>query len=110
MTDDKKTGKARTQPETRDEEWSDERLASFLSLQPPASLPADYNILLKAYRGMTAELFARFVAIYVAAGHDINVKLDDGSTFLDHVLQHRKSTEYAQALKDAGAKASSAEG
>lgn len=103
MTEEKKAGAARTQPEVRDEEWSDARLAAFLDLQPPESLPADYNILLKAYRGMTAPLFARFIQLYVAAGHDLNAKLDDGSTFLDLLSGHRKATEYAEALKAAGA-------
>ena len=28
-------------------------------------MPTDYNILLKAYRGMTVELFTRFIAIFV---------------------------------------------
>lgn len=103
MSEEKKAGAARTQPEVRDEEWSDARLATFLQLQPPASLPQDYNILLKAYRGMTAQLFKRFIAIYLAAGKDINVTLEDGSTFLDHVSRHRKSADYAAALKAAGA-------
>jgi len=106
--EEKKTGAARTQPEVRDEEWSDARLSAFLSLEPPASLPADYNILLKAYRGMTAPLFARFIKLYVAAGRDINVKLEDGTTFLDLVSQHRKSVDYAEALKAAGASGKSA--
>ena len=103
MTEEKKSGAARTQPAVRNEEWSDELLAAFLELQPPESLPADYNILMKAYRGMTAPLFARFVKLYVAAGHDINVKLDDGSSFLDLLSGHRKATEYAEALRAAGA-------
>jgi hypothetical protein len=42
----------------------------------------------------------------VEAGHDINVKLEDGSTFLDIVSKHRKSTEYAEVLKKHGAQAS----
>lgn len=104
MREDKKRGKDRTQQATRNEEWSDERLRMFLSLEAPASLPRDYNILLKAYRGMTAELFARFIPLYVEAGHDINVTLDDGSTLLDLVMQHRKSTAYAEALVASGAK------
>ena len=103
MKEEKKSGKDRTQPAPRGEEWSDERLMSFLDFEPPESLPADYNILLKAYRGMTDELFARFVPLFVEAGHDINASLEDGSTFLDLVLQHRKSTAYAEALKNAGA-------
>lgn len=103
MSEEKKVGAARTQAEVRDEEWSDARLGAFLDLLPPASLPADYNILLKAYRGMTAPLYARFIKLYVAAGHDLNVKLEDGSSFLDLVAKHRKSAEYAAILAASGA-------
>lgn len=103
MSEEKKAGAARTQPEVRDEEWEDSRLAAFLELEPPSGLPADYNVLLKAYRGMTADLFRRFIAIYVASGRDINVALPNGSTFLDLVSQHRKSGAYAKVLSDAGA-------
>ena len=102
MKEEKKTGKDRTQPATRDEEWSDERLSDFLSVEPPASLPRDYNILQRAYRGMTADLFERFVALFVAAGHDINVSLPNGTTFLDQVLTHRKSAAYADIIAKAG--------
>lgn len=103
MTDDKKRGAARTQREVRDEDWSDERLKAFLDLEPPEGMPADYNVLLKAYRGMTPELFARFVPLFVEAGRDLNVTLEDGSGFLDLVTRHRRSVEYAAILEDAGA-------
>ncbi|MBT8146854.1 MAG: PA4642 family protein [Gammaproteobacteria bacterium] len=108
MKEEKKTGAARTQPATRNEEWSDERLKTFLELEPPAGMPADYAILLKAYRGMTADLFARFVPFFVEAGRDVNAALDDGSTILDHISQHRRSGEYVATLEQAGAKASRA--
>ena len=104
MKEGKKRGAERTQIATRNEEWSDERLKGYLELLPPAGMPRDYAILLKAYRGMTAELFARFIPFFIEAGNDINAKLSDGSTFLDHVSEHRKSTEYAAVLKHAGAK------
>jgi len=103
MKEVKKTGKDRTQQATRNEEWSDERLKACLNVLPPESVPADYNILLRAYRGMTAELFGRFIPIYVEAGHDINVCLEDSTTFLDHVSRHRNSAEYAEILKNSGA-------
>lgn len=104
MKEEKKTGAARTQPATRNEEWSDGRVKAFLELEPPAGVPADFAILLKAYRGMTAELFARFVPFFVEAGRDVNAALEDGSTILDHVSQHRRSGEYVAALEQAGAK------
>jgi len=104
MKEEKKTGKDRTQPATRNETWSDERLRAFLKLEPPESLSEDYNILLKAYRGMTADLFARFISFYAEDGRDINASLTDGSTFLDMVSSHRKSAEYADILEQAGAR------
>ncbi len=103
MREGKKTGAARTQIAIRDEQWSDERLQDFLALEPPEGMPVGYNILLKAYRGMTADLFGRFVPFYVESGLDINVSLEDGSTFLDLVSRHRKSAEYASILTAAGA-------
>ncbi len=105
MKEGKKRGAERTQIATRDEEWSDERLKTFLALEPPEHLPADYNILLKAYRGMTADLFSRFLPFFVDDGRDINASLEDGSTFLDLVNQHRRSVDYAAALKENGASA-----
>ena len=103
MKEGKKSGVDRTQIATRNEEWSDERLETFFSLEPSANIPADYNILLKAYRGMTAGLFARFILLYIAKGKNINVKLEDNSTFLDLVSEHRKSTAYVTVLEEAGA-------
>jgi hypothetical protein len=105
MKEEKKSGVERTQKATRDEEWSDERLKAGLDVLPPEGLPHDYNILLRAYRGMTADLFARFIVFYAEAGHDINVSLEDGSTFLDLVSRHRKSSEYGEILMQAGASA-----
>lgn len=101
--EEKKKGAERTQRAVRDEYWTDERVHGFLSIQPPEGVPADYHILLKAYRGMLPDAFERFVPFFTEAGHDINVKLDDGSTFIDHVARHRKSTAYVAILEDAGA-------
>lgn len=100
---EKKKGAERTQRAVRDEFWTDERVHGFLSILPPEGVPADYHILLKAYRGMLPDAFERFVPFFIEAGHDINVQLEDGSNFLDHVSAHRKSAAYATILEDAGA-------
>ena len=105
MSVEKKTGKDRTQPATLNEEWSDERIKAFLNFPAPEGVPQDYHILLKAYRGMLPEQFERFVAFFVEAGHDINVRLANGSTFLDHVNAHKSSGEYRDILVNAGASA-----
>lgn len=103
MKKEKKRGAERTQIATRNEEWSDERLKSFLNLEPPIDRASDYNVLLKAYRGMTEELFTRFIPLFQRAGRDVNCFSSDGSTFLDLVNGHRKSAGYAKILEAAGA-------
>ncbi len=102
-TEEKKTGKDRIQPATRNEEWSDERVRAFLLLEPPEGIPADYHILLKAYRGMLPDTFSRFVRFFVEEGHDVNTRLTDNSTILDHLARHRRAWPYVEALKEAGA-------
>ena len=49
------------------------------------------------------ELFERFIKFYVDAGKDINCTHTDGSTIYDLVSRHRKSRDYAEILKSAGA-------
>ncbi|HLT63079.1 MAG TPA: PA4642 family protein [Pseudohongiella sp.] len=103
MIQEKKTGKDRTQPAKHNEEWSDERVKAFLNFPAPEGVPQDYHVLLKAYRGMLPEQFERFVKFFVEDGRDINVRLANGSTFLDHVSGHARSTEYRDILIEAGA-------
>jgi len=103
MSDDKKTGAERTQPATRNEEWSDERVKAFLNLQPPEGIAPDYHILVKAYRGMLPEHFERFLEFFVQEGRDVNVKLSNGATFLDHLHQHRCAEPYISVMKSHGA-------
>jgi hypothetical protein len=102
-TEEKKSGKDRIQPATRNEEWDDDRIRAFMSLEPAEGVPADYHILLKAYRAMVPEFYARFVPMFVAAGRDVNVRLADGSTILDHLSRHRRAGPYIKALEQSGA-------
>ena len=45
-------------PKVIGEEWSDERVKSFLAIKPyDTAINADFNALLKAYQAMTAEDF-----------------------------------------------------
>ncbi len=104
MIEEKKTGKDRVQPATRNEEWSDERVKAFLELEAPEGTPADYHVLKKAYRSMLPEQFSRLIPFFVEAGRDINVKLDNGQTFLDHLKQHRKAMPYIEVMENHGAK------
>lgn len=92
-------------PKVIGEEWSDERVKSFLAITPYDSrINADFNALIKAYQAMIAEDFERFVGFFVEAGRDLNAVDEHGDTILDVVSRHRRSTVYADILKKAGAK------
>jgi hypothetical protein len=103
MSEEKKSGAERTQPATRNEEWSDDRVKAFLNLQPPEGVAADYHILVKAYRGMLPEHFERFLHFFEQAGLDVNAKIKNGSTFLDHLYQHRCAEPYIALMRSHGA-------
>ncbi|OEY66150.1 PA4642 family protein [Marinobacter sp. X15-166B] len=91
-------------PKVIGEEWSDERVKSFLATTPYDSADnPDYFALVKAYRAMRAEDFERYVGFFVAAGRDLNAVNADGQTILDHISEHARGTAYARALQQAGA-------
>jgi hypothetical protein len=103
MKTEKQSGAARTQLAVVDEWFTDERVKSFLDMQPVAGESPDYHVLLKAYRGMVPEAFARFIGFFVEAGRDLNAPGPGGKTILKLVSEHRHGTEYAAILKNAGA-------
>jgi hypothetical protein len=103
MKTEKQSGSARTQLAVTDEWFTDERVKSFLGMQPPAGVAADYHVLLKAYRGMMPEAFARFVGFFVEAGRNINEPGPGGNTILALVSEHRHGGEYAAILHSNGA-------
>lgn len=96
-------------PKVIGEEWSDERVKSFLAIEPyDKAIDADYNALLKAYQAMRAEDFERFVRFFSESGRDLNAVDDRGETILDLIARHRRSTAYADILRAAGARTTTA--
>ena len=96
-----------SQPKVEEEQWSDERIGNFLTLTPIDQGSADYHVLREAYQHMTAAFFVRFLAMFKQAQRDPNAKSAQGETILDLVSQHRRSGEYATALRAIGAKLAS---
>ncbi|WP_375171358.1 PA4642 family protein [Marinobacter sp.] len=98
-------------PKVIGEEWSDERVKSFLAIEPYDSAKnADFNALLKAYQAMRASDFERFIGFFVEAGRNLNGVNEHGETILDLVSEHRRSVDYAKALEQAGGKRLAAAG
>lgn len=98
-------------PKVIGEEWSDERVRSYLFLSPyDARINPDFHVLITAYQSMRAADFERFLRFFCEAGRDLNALNEDGKTILDRVSEHRRSVDYANALKAAGAKTTAATG
>ena len=93
-----------SQPKVEGEQWSDERIRSFLDLKPADSKDPDYHVLIEAYQYMVPEFFERFIGFFVAAGRNINAVSPDGETILARVGQHSRSQAYVKVLEQAGAK------
>jgi len=85
-----------------DEVWSDERVRDYLSREPYASGDdPDFVLLLYAYRAMRVEDFARFVAFFVAEGHRLDARNEDGETFVDYVARHRHARDFIAVVERA---------
>ncbi len=85
------------------EDWSDARVAEFLSLTPADDCTPDFYVLERAYQSMRDDDFGRFIAMFVAAGRDLNATGPLGLSILDIADQHRNSGEIVDILKNAGA-------
>lgn len=83
--------------------FDDDRIKSFLQVEPPEGVDPDYHALEKAYRSMIPENFASFVRFFQEEGRDINATNPQGNTLLSEVKTHRHGEEYIQPLVDAGA-------
>lgn len=89
---------ALSQPAHFGEAWNDERIASYLTRQPPAGENADFHVLMTAYKHMRAYDFERLLQAFKAAGCDVQAKNSDGRSLLDIVREHPQSEEFVQLL------------
>lgn len=92
-----------SQPKVLDEDWSDDRVRSFLTLQPFDDSPVNFHRLNKAYQAMVLADFSRFVGFFIEQGGDLNEVGADGRNMLDMVSSHGRGEGYANCLRQAGA-------
>lgn len=86
------------------EPMTDEQVAVFMSFRPrEADESVDHYMLTRAYRGLRAHDFARFLEMFQAAGHDVNAVDAEGRTFLQSIVDHAQAEDYVAALEAAGA-------
>ncbi len=83
-----------SQPKVIGEDWSDDRVKGYLELTPYDDTNPDFYVLEKAYRGMVASDFQRFITYFTAAGRDLQAKNADGETIRDIIASHPRSQAY----------------
>lgn len=82
-----------------DEVWTEERVKSFLNLEPAEGIEHDFHVLVSAYRNMRLENFTEFLAFFKQAGRNFQATSPEGETLLDILKQHRKGAPYREALE-----------
>lgn len=83
------------------ERFSDERIKSFMDVEPVPGEDADYLALERAYRGMVAEDFEKFVRFFAEAGRNFDARNSRGETFREVISRHRHAEPYLAALDSA---------
>ena len=82
------------------EGWVDQRIRGFLELRPFGDQSADFHVLLKAYQGMRAADFERFIGFFIDAGRDVNARDDKGRTILEIISNHKHAAGYIKVLEE----------
>lgn len=86
------------------EELDEAKVARFLEMQPIGEENADFHVLVKAYRGLPAEAFDRFLVMFCEQGRDVNATDAEGRSLLTIVQQHQNQPGYVEVLQKHGAK------
>ena len=85
----------------QDEVWTEERIRSFLDLQAPTDVDADYHRLQRAYQSMREEDFAIFIEMFCQAGGNLEARGNSGETLGQEIARHRYAGEFVRILADA---------
>jgi len=82
-----------------DEVWDDARIDSFLDKGAMGDEPAEFSVLLNAYRSMRAEDFGRFLDKFTDRGGNVNARDRRGRTLLETIANHDKAEPFKALLK-----------
>ncbi len=80
------------------EAMTDAQVRHFLVAEPPAGVDRDFHCLERAYRGLRAHDFARFLAFFVAEGRNIDATDPQGRTLKAVLAQHANAEDYIAEL------------
>ncbi|WP_339843787.1 PA4642 family protein [uncultured Halopseudomonas sp.] len=86
------------------EPMTDEQIAAFLTARPYAGESVEQHMLTRAYRGLRAHDFERFIEMFKQQGFDLNAADAQGNSFLQTIREHAQGEDYVVALERAGAR------
>lgn len=89
-------------PKVVDEVWDDDRVRSFLHADA-TDASASFYVLLRAYRGMRAHDFERFITLFVESGGDLDARDEQGQSLVDVIASHRHARPFIDVMLAAGA-------
>lgn len=80
---------------------SDDAIRLFLQPEPADDTPPALHKLIKAYRGLRIDDFARFIEFFVAAGYDLGARDAHGHDFIALIADQRQAAPYVEAVQAA---------
>lgn len=81
------------------EEMTDEQIRHLLAAEPPAGTDRDFHCLERAYRGLRAHDFERFLSFFIAEKRNLRARDASGRTLAEIIAGHANSTDYLSALR-----------
>ncbi|MFP5382851.1 MAG: PA4642 family protein [Gammaproteobacteria bacterium] len=85
------------------EDMTDDQIRRLLIAEPPARTDRDFHCLERAYRGLRAQDFERFLAFFIAEGRNPRATDARGRTMAEIMAGHANSADYLSALRAVGA-------
>ena len=85
------------------DEIGDDPIKLFLAFEPVDGSSPSLHKLVKAYRGLRVDDFARFVGFFQAAGYDLNATDARGHDFVALIQDQRQAAPYIDVIHAARA-------
>ena len=85
------------------DEIGDEPIKLFLAGEPVDGSSPSLHKLVKAYRGLRVDDFARFIGFFQAAGYDLNATDAQGRDIVALIADQRQATPYIDLINAARA-------
>lgn len=83
------------------DEIGDAQIKLFLDFEPIDATSPSLHKLIKAYRGLRINDFARFVVFFKEAGFDLDGKDEHGNDFITLIRDQRNAPEYIEVIENA---------